>query len=112
MIGIWNHRVIKIIHNKGTSYEDTLFCIREVFYNSDGNIWLISDNDSPVFGNSIFDINETLDRMKLALEKDVIDLDEVVFCTDVDDLGIDLVDSKDDNFEETYAKQLKDLEDN
>jgi hypothetical protein len=76
---MWNYRVCKGIHSKGTEHEEVFHAIREVYYNSEGDITAISTVDSPVYGSDIHEIEAALDYMKNALEKPIIDLDNIKY---------------------------------
>lgn len=66
----WNYRVCK----QGDEYS-----IREVYYDNDNNITLISSEPDPVVGDSVKDVKLTLKLMKGALAQDVVDVDTVVY---------------------------------
>lgn len=75
----WNYRVCKTLHNKGTSREEVELSIREVYYNRDGDIWAISEHAVGIIGEFMDDINDTIQLMKESVNKEVIDLDTLVF---------------------------------
>lgn len=80
----WNYRVCKETINEFTSYS-----IREAYYNDDNGIWAVSkdpmsayseimDNDLTEEG-ALKELKSDLDKMLLALDKDIIDLTDFVF---------------------------------
>lgn len=63
----WEYRVVKKKEN-GCEY----FEMKEVYYNEKGEI--IAFGDAPVpYGETIEEVNECLEYMKLALSKEVVD---------------------------------------
>ncbi len=74
----WNYRVCKSTYTVGTIGEVT-FEIKEVYYNKVGDITAVTENAVGVIGDDIDEIKIVLEKMQLALSKDVIDLDTIVF---------------------------------
>ena len=71
----WNYRLCKETLDKGTSYEDEWFSIREVYYKEDGSISSYSEKPANLFSETREDIKWTLEKMHEALNKEVVDLD-------------------------------------
>ena len=74
----WNYRLCKSTY-KGDGYEEVSYVIHEVYYNKDGSIWAVTENGASVYGESVGEAKEVMDKMLRAFEKDVIDLDTIVF---------------------------------
>lgn len=74
----WNYRLCKSTF-KGNGYEEVSFVIHEVYYNKDGSIWAVTENGASVYGESVGEAKEVVDKMLGAFERDVIDLDTLVF---------------------------------
>jgi len=73
---IWNYRVCKETYSKGTQDEEEYYSIREVYYNDD-KITSVTENPVGVSGYNIEDLKFSLEKMQLALNKDVIDVDKL-----------------------------------
>lgn len=65
----WNHRVMKrVIHG------ETIYAIHEVFYEDDGKLsW--TENEVYPCGETLEELEECLERMRLALAKPVLNYD-------------------------------------
>ena len=72
----WNYRIVKNTYlNQILNTSETLFEIKEVYYNETGNI--ISFGNAPVpYGNSVEDVKQCLDMMQKALNEPVIEYKE------------------------------------
>lgn len=109
----WNYRLCKTTYNKGEEYEEVGYEIREAYYNKDGGIWAVTEEAKGVYSDEGIDgVKQVLEWMKLALDKDIIDLDTFVFAKadfDKDD-GIDWDRIDDPDFQETFAVELAALE--
>ena len=75
----WNYRVCKETYKPGTPQEEVSFEIKEVYYNKSGEIWAVSENGASVYGETPDEVNEVLEKMNRATNKEVIDLDTLVF---------------------------------
>jgi hypothetical protein len=83
-MGTWNYRFCR---RKNENSEEYLYGIHEAYCNSDGSIWAITENAvSPFFSEYEVDdeaalnsMAKTLEWMKLALTKPMIDLDTFVY---------------------------------
>ena len=73
----WNYRVCKSVW-KEDGYEEVNFEIHEVYYNKDGSIWAVSSNGIAAHAENVKSLGWTLNKMKEALKKEVIDLDTLV----------------------------------
>lgn len=69
----WNHRVTKRIHNHKYLHEpETLFEIREVFYDENGDITAIAETPD-IISDSVDGLKWTLNKMLESCEKPIID---------------------------------------
>jgi len=68
----WNHRVVKRIYPM-----DTMYGIHETYYEDDDSVMGITENPTPVVGESVEELRETLERMLKALDEPVLNYDEV-----------------------------------
>lgn len=69
----WNHRVTKRIHNhKYLPEPETLYEIREVFYDENGDIAAIAETPD-IICHSMEDLKWTLNKMLESCDKPVID---------------------------------------
>ena len=75
---MWNYRLCKQTY-RSESFEEVAYEIREAYYNKDGGIWAVTENAARPFGESPGELTTVLDRMKTALDKEIIDLDTFVF---------------------------------
>lgn len=69
----WNYRIFKRIHrNKYLHEPETLYEIRETYYDKDGNIngWAETPD---VIGDSVDELKGTLEKMLLACDKPVVE---------------------------------------
>jgi len=71
----WNHRVCKWCGAEGEIYWD----IREVYYNNKDEICFVTEEAMGVFSEDLEGIKEVLEMMQGALEKEVLDLDKIVY---------------------------------
>lgn len=72
----WNYRVCK-----ETFPEDDYYSIREVYYNNNGEITAVTEDAVGVSGYTIDEMKFSLEKMNLALNKDVVDLNTIVFAS-------------------------------
>lgn len=84
----WNYRLCKNKHERSSGNDVTLYSIREVYYNDDGEIWGLTDDGISVYGDSdgfdneqeiLDDMKGAVKNMLLAFEKPVIDLDTIEY---------------------------------
>jgi len=68
----WNHRVV--VEGKGT--EEEWWSIREVFYNSNGNICGMTEGGVDPVGSTLDDLRQEALHMVNAFYKDIIVLDD------------------------------------
>lgn len=69
----WNYRVTKRIYNHKYLHEpETLFEIREVFYDENGDISNIAETPD-IIADSVDELKSTLNRMLENCEKPIID---------------------------------------
>lgn len=69
----WNHRVFKRIHRHKYLHEpETMYEIREVFYDKNGAISGISETPD-VIAESLDDLKWTLNKMLKSCDKSIID---------------------------------------
>jgi hypothetical protein len=74
----WNYRVCKSTYTT-ENVSEVSFDIREVYYNKAGDITALTENAIGVVGEDIDAIKFVLEKMQLALSKDVVDLDTIIF---------------------------------
>ncbi len=72
----WNHRVIRREY-KSETYEETLYGIYEVFYNSDGSIFAYTENPANPEAETPKDLKEILEWMLKSLDKPVLDYGKI-----------------------------------
>jgi hypothetical protein len=84
-VGHWNYRICR---KKAENADVYNYGIHEAYYNKDGSIWAVTDNAVSVGFDefekaddvaAIESMTRTLEWMKLALNKSIIDLDIFVF---------------------------------
>ena len=80
----WNYRVackkleVKIDLSNDV-YEESCFGIVETYYNDKGDITFTSKNFIEPYGETLEDLKANFDDMKKAFDKEVLDLDTVVY---------------------------------
>lgn len=74
----WNYRVCKETY-KGDGYEEVGYSIREAYYTKSGEIWAVTEGAKGLYGESLDDIKDGLEKMAKALEKEIVDLDTIVY---------------------------------
>jgi len=72
----WNYRVCKETYSKGTQDEEEYLTIREVYYDGD-KITGVTEDAVGVGGYTIDEIKFSLEKMQLALNKDIVDVDRL-----------------------------------
>ena len=86
----WNCRVVKkcitvdILKDEVTgevvdSYSEDNFGICEVYYNDKGDITFTSENFIEPYGETLEELKWSFDKMKEAFDKEVLDLDTIVY---------------------------------
>ena len=86
----WNYRVSKkrltvdILKDEVTgevvdSYSEDQFGICEVYYNDKGDITFTSENFIEPYGETLEELKWSFDKMKEAFDKEVLDLDNIVY---------------------------------
>jgi hypothetical protein len=70
----WNYRVCKETYKPGTPEAEEYYSIREVYYDGD-KITGVTEKAAGIGGYDIEDIKFSLEKMQLALNKDVVDID-------------------------------------
>lgn len=76
----WNYRLCKSTYtDPKLGYVEYGYDIREVYYNSNGSIWAITENSVGPYGADVTEVADVMDKMSMALTKAVIDLDTVSF---------------------------------
>lgn len=90
---MWNYRLCKKTHRTETEITGEITCvsyeIHEAYYNDDGGIWAVTEDAVTVGAymdqldeteeEKLTELAQTLDWMRLALAKGIIDLDTYVF---------------------------------
>lgn len=75
----WNYRVCKTTYSKGTQGEEVGFAIHDVYYNDKGEITAVTENSVGPYGETVDELLHSIDRMRESVNKEVIDLDTLVF---------------------------------
>lgn len=70
----WNYRICKETYMKGTPNEEVGFTIREVYYDGE-KVTGCTEKGVSVYGETVEEIAEVLQKMSLALNKEVLDID-------------------------------------
>ena len=76
----WNYRICKFLIETVPYEYETVHEIREVYYNKDGSIYAVSSAACPVYSDT--DLNGIIDvlgMMARAVNREVLDLDSLVF---------------------------------
>jgi hypothetical protein len=104
----WNYRICKKTHNQGEEWEEVLYEIKEAYYNDAGEVWAVTENGATILGNDIDEIKSTIEKIRQALSRPVIDLDNFSFAKSetVDD-GINWDEVDTENFMDKYDAELK-----
>ena len=74
----WNYRLCKETYKDG-DFEEVGYQIKEAYYNKEGGIWAVTENGASIYGESVEEAREVLQKMQSAFEKEVLDLDGFVF---------------------------------
>jgi len=91
----WNYRVCKTtttgVYGNDKPWTNISYAMHEAFYNSDGEIWAITENpvtvgtdtspgsDQETEDECLLAIESVLDLMHGAIHKSVVDLDNIVY---------------------------------
>jgi len=89
----WNYRVIMIPAEDDVLFSSDVFVIREVFYDSEGDIEFWSEEDASAIGDSFEELCEDYDNMTEAFNKPILVL---VKGEDGEDELVELDDSEDE----------------
>lgn len=74
----WNYRVINRKYNHPLTGEETNeYGIYEVFYNKNGTIYACSKHKMEPHGETIYELIADLEFMKAALEKPILNYDDI-----------------------------------
>lgn len=105
-MGTWNYRLCSETAREHDGKPVIYYSLREAYYNDDGEIWAVTENATGLgFDRYPFEdtdpldtVRVSLDRMRLALDKPIVDLDTIVFASqsDVDDEDAEVVDFEED----------------
>lgn len=90
---MWNYRLCKKTHRTAVKDPEEIICvsyeIHEAFYNKDGGIWAVTEEPVTVGAyielveeseaEKLTELGLTLDQMRIALHKGIIDLDTFEF---------------------------------
>ena len=89
----WNYRICKQTYDKETKHAEVLFSLREAYYNDSGELNAVTENSVGLHGETLEDLQDGFEKMKLAFNKPVIDVDTQVFVGfDDDDVDSDIFD--------------------
>lgn len=72
----WNYRVMKRTY-KGMNYEEDAYDIYEVYYNDNGEVKNWSESPTYPHGETLEELKEDIKRYEEALNKPVLDYDEL-----------------------------------
>lgn len=72
----WNYRVCKETYKINTPEAEEYYSIREVYYDGD-KITAVSESVSGISGYTVDEIKFSLEKMQLALNKDIVDVDKL-----------------------------------
>lgn len=75
----WNYRICKETYKTDFGEEIISFSLREVYYNNEGNIIGVTSNAVGLVADSVEEFSSNFDKVKEAINKEVIDLDTLVF---------------------------------
>ena len=91
----WNYRICKTTttgeYPGGEKWTNICYAIHETYYNPAGEIWATTENPIPPLADTapgtdneteeecLASIRDQLEKMTAALDKDVVDLDTIVF---------------------------------
>lgn len=73
---MWNYRVIA---TKAKETGEITYSIKEVYYNSDGTVWMMMVEDSAPFGESRGELRRDMSAMMKAFDKETLKDWEVEF---------------------------------
>ena len=90
---MWDYRLCRKTHDDGHGGKIVSYGIHEAFYNEDGSLWAVTENEVTVGfveldiddGNAAKSAKWIFDKMNLALTKPVLDLDTIEFSDRRDD---------------------------
>jgi len=112
-MGHWNNRLWKVVYNKGEKHEETLYEIRETYYNDKGDICGVSTNAANLMAESPEAIKQSLEWMTNCLEKPVLEEDGFKFAPwgdddeEVDALLTELDNAKTEDEEKVIIAKLE-----
>ena len=75
----WNYRICKEVICPGTNYEETEFSLREVYYDTGGNITGYTSNPVGLVSESLDGFKDIMTKIQSAINKEVIDLNSLNF---------------------------------
>lgn len=75
----WNHRIVKKEFLVKGKVEETYYEVYEVHYNSNGEICAITQNSIKPYGETIEELEQTLQRMLDACKKPILTDGEIEF---------------------------------
>jgi hypothetical protein len=77
----WNYRFCKQTYRAGTELEEVEISLREVYYNSQNEITGVTERAVGIVGKTVGDIRQTIDLINRALEKEILDMDTIVYAS-------------------------------
>jgi len=77
----WNYVICKVANFKGEEYEETVFEIREAYYNTDGSIWAVTEHPASFISDDLAGVAKNIEWLRQSLDREVIDLDTYIFAT-------------------------------
>ena len=75
----WNYRLCKETYKAGTEFEESEISLREVYYTTEGKITAVTERAVGICGEDITAIKTTMKLIADAINKEVVDLDTIVY---------------------------------
>lgn len=73
----WNYRVVHRVYRQGTDLEEHSYSIHEAYYDENGKVTTITVEPVPCWADSMDGLNWTYEKFKIALEKPVLEWDQI-----------------------------------
>lgn len=78
---MWNYRVVRTLIPTSSPFMEEDYAIHEVYYNDDGSIWGMTEQPVPIHGENLEDLRVGLEYMMQALERPVLNNEDIEFRT-------------------------------
>ena len=69
----WNYRICREVFTTGNGKEE-YYSIKEVYYDEEGKVKYYTENPAGIGGYTVEEIISSLEKIKLALDKDIVDI--------------------------------------